>query len=385
MHILFIPSWYPSASNRLNGVFFKDFAEEIQKKGHKIGVLSIDMHSLKSSNASGFIPKIRCSLDNNIKLYQYSTANFFPKLHPVIAWYWKCIGLSLFRKYVKENGLPDIIHVQSSIYASFIAKKIKDKYGINFIVTEHCSAFQRNVISSVSSKYILKQNSSASRLLAVSYSLTNYLNGYKYVNKEWFTINNMVNNVFFTSDYDNFILNQESNSKFFLVVGNLNSNKNISLSIRAFSLFQKENKDFKLYIIGDGVEYTKLNLLVAQLNLEESVVFLGSQDALSVKTYMFLAEALLISSVKETFGLVAAESLAVGTPVISTRCGGTLDIINKEVGFICEYNEISMFEAMLEIKRKNFDSKAIMDYAYLNFSPEIISKKYEKLYFEYAK
>ena len=66
----------------------------------------------------------------------------------------------LYKEYIKEFGIPDIIHAHNFLYAGIIAKFIKDEYGVNYIVTEHSSSFVRNpYFTGFRSKYLWPSSS----------------------------------------------------------------------------------------------------------------------------------------------------------------------------------------------------------------------------------
>jgi glycosyltransferase involved in cell wall biosynthesis len=83
----------------------------------------------------------------------------------------------------------------------------------------------------------------------------------------------------------------------------------------------------KYYIVGDGEERTKIETLIAQLNLEESVVLLGAIDDRLKNRYYKLSDIfVLVPEVKknsiEGFGIVYIEANYFKLPVIGSRSGG---------------------------------------------------------------
>lgn len=52
---------------------------------------------------------------------------------------WVRAGLKAFKHYIRENGLPDLIHAHCMNYAGILAQKISEKYGIPYVLTEHSS------------------------------------------------------------------------------------------------------------------------------------------------------------------------------------------------------------------------------------------------------
>lgn len=84
-------------------------------------------------------------------------------------------------------------------------------------------------------------------------------------------------------------------------------------------------------IAGDGPDLDAVREAAATLGLEDRVRFLGAQTREGVLTLFRAADASLLSSTWENFPHTVVESLAVGTPVISTDAGGVPEVVTDEV------------------------------------------------------
>jgi D-inositol-3-phosphate glycosyltransferase len=73
---------------------------------------------------------------------------------------------------------------------------------------------------------------------------------------------------------------------------------------------------------GDNAEMDHLKALRVQLGLDELVTFLGAKDQDTLNYYYAVSEALIMPSDYESFGMVALEAMASGTPVIASEVGG---------------------------------------------------------------
>ena len=80
-------------------------------------------------------------------------------------------------------------------------------------------------------------------------------------------------------------------------------------------------------IIGDGSERKNLEKLTDELGLQEKVKFLGEISNEKIPEYLLAADCFVLPSIKEGFGIAVLEAMAVGVPVIASRVGGILDII----------------------------------------------------------
>ncbi len=377
MHILIIPSWYPTEQNKINGIFFQEQAKAIAKynENSKVGVISATYLSstlaIKTKNYSyGMLNRIT----NNLTELSFS----FPAIpknkyinHAIASYMCK----KLFFRYVQKNGLPDIIHLHSFEMGELVVW-IKDKYNIPFVYTEHASAFYRNNLTKNEKKTVYKIIKNSSANFAVSQELSRFL-------AEMFNANFEMMPNFIDTEYFKCKDNQKEDIFTFINIAGLSLNKNHTLLLQTFNKFQKIHPRSKLLICGDGPEKNVLKSLVKELNLMDKVIFKGKVGRNKVKTYLCSSHCFILSSKVETFGVVAIEAMSCGLPVISTKNGGTESIItNHEVGILCEQKEEDILDAMKKVYQEyqEYDNQKIRNYIINNFSEEAIVSKLIKVY-----
>jgi len=100
-------------------------------------------------------------------------------------------------------------------------------------------------------------------------------------------------------------------------VGRLHPQKGFAHLIRAFARVRK-TRPCNLIILGEGPERANLERLIAELGLRDDVALPGFHA--NPYSVMRHANLFVLSSLYEGFGNVLVEALALGTPVISTRC-----------------------------------------------------------------
>ncbi len=103
----------------------------------------------------------------------------------------------------------------------------------------------------------------------------------------------------------------------------------------------KHRKRLRLILVGgDGLnspEFQRLKELSRAMGVEEAVSFAGRIDQKDLPPYYCAADALIVPSHYESFGLVGLESLACGTPVISTRVGFLADMLKENrIGWLVD-------------------------------------------------
>lgn len=114
----------------------------------------------------------------------------------------------------------------------------------------------------------------------------------------------------------------------FLFVGRLQPWKGVDTAIRALALVEHAT----LTVAGDGVHRATLETLVDELHLHDRVTFLGSVERSNIATIMRTHHVLVATSfASETFGIGLVEAQACGLPVIASRFGGFVEVINDGV------------------------------------------------------
>ncbi len=128
-----------------------------------------------------------------------------------------------------------------------------------------------------------------------------------------------------------------------LFVGRIEALKGIDTLIRASQLLVTSgelSRPFRVQIIGGdveesleqlGSEMARLRKLVADLNMEQRVHFLGSRRQRELPAYYAAADVVVMPSYSESFGMVALEAMACGRPVIASRVGGLAYLVQDGV------------------------------------------------------
>jgi glycosyltransferase involved in cell wall biosynthesis len=135
----------------------------------------------------------------------------------------------------------------------------------------------------------------------------------------------------------------------FLYVGRLARSKRVDHTIRAFELFHRRRSEGRLRLVGSGsAKYTSsLNDLVHRLDIEDSVTFLGQVSTAEKHRLMSQAHALLMTSVREGWGLVVSEANACGTPAIVYDVPGLRDsVVHDSTGLVVAPCPTDLADAM---------------------------------------
>lgn len=164
-----------------------------------------------------------------------------------------------------------------------------------------------------------------------------------------------------------------------LSVGRLTAQKDHQTLIKAFRELRKQI-DARLMILGEGDQRQYLEMLIAQNDLGEVVSLPGFVS--NPYAYMAKSAVFVLSSLWEGFGIVLAEALACGVPVIATDCpSGPAEILEGgKFGKLVPMGDIeALAKAMLSVTQNPPDKLLGIERA-KQFSVDIGAQKYLELF-----
>ena len=148
-------------------------------------------------------------------------------------------------------------------------------------------------------------------------------------------------------------LSMDPSDKVLLFVGRIQRLKGPEVLLRAFAHLGDLNA--RVVIVGgqpsgghEAREINRLQQLSRRLGIAERVQFGGAVPHERLPLYYAAADVTVMPSSYESFGLVAVESLACGTPVVATRVGGLASIVRDgETGLLVPWRDPAMFAERL--------------------------------------
>jgi glycosyltransferase involved in cell wall biosynthesis len=383
MHVLIIPSWYPKNPEDIGGSFFREQALALKRNGCKVGVIAPQLRSIRQWRSIFNGPRgMAHELDDGIPTYRWHGTAWLPRIPYANAKLWVSCGCKLFTQYVKENGMPDILHAHSLLNAGVLAREISLRYGIPFVVTEHSTAFSRNLVKNWQFGLAQEAAEKASSRIAVSEPFCNLLgNLFQGQGEKWLYIPNIVSSSF---ENEELKVKKLSDGLFsFCNVSFLDPKKGIDILLRAFAIAFKGRSGIQLVIGGEGPEKLTLENLASELGISSQIKFLGLLSRKEVVNLMKNSHAYVLSSHFETFGVVLVEALALGRPVIATKCGGPESIVTPQDGYLVPPNEVNLLaEAMRSMYEEycSFDQQKIRERCLDRFSEKAVSSALKELY-----
>lgn len=143
--------------------------------------------------------------------------------------------------------------------------------------------------------------------------------------------------------------------KIILCVGELLPNKNQQMAIMALNEIKKIYPDIKLLFAGNGPEYSNMELLIKNNNLQQNVVLLGYIT--NLEDFQQIADISVACSKREGLPLNVVEAMLSGTPVVASDNRGHRELIcDGESGFLVEVGD---YKAMADKVINLLDDKKL--------------------------
>jgi len=156
---------------------------------------------------------------------------------------------------------------------------------------------------------------------------------------------NILKNEFTLSDADTILLS----------VGELNTNKNHEIVIRALAEIDKPSVHY--VIVGQGELHEKLLQLAKELNVDEQVHLLGYRTDIA-RLYK-MADIFIHPSFREGLPVAVMEAMASGLPVIASNVRGNRDLISDKGGELCNPHDVSSFVRAIHYRIANENQRCI--------------------------
>jgi glycosyltransferase involved in cell wall biosynthesis len=376
--VLFLTRWYPNRVDKLDGNFIENHARAVAMfcdlavlyVGADAG-MSDKKYDWELKEEFGF-PVARVWYRNNdvgktgfarvIKFFRYLRATQIG---------WKLIH--------EKFGVPQICHVHIFTRPVLLAFYLQWRYGAPYLMTEHSSHFVHELPRWLPPKKLFAQFAArrARFITVVSETLQKAITGFGLHGRYAIVPNVIFSPPLALTSYG------ESSVRIVAIGGLTDERKNIAGLIRAFGEIHDHLPETTLHIVRPVPDEQLMQAAITTGLLNHKIFF---HDYLpNEEVYQLLAGAsfLVVNSLSETFSMSAAEALACGKPVITTRCGGPEEFVSEERGRLIDVNKPEQLKEALIWMRTHyldFDPQKLKSFIRENYSPEVVGKKFLELY-----
>lgn len=375
MNLFLLPSWYPSPASPLSGSFTQEQAEAIAELAPDIRVLvSLWGHAdtvLPARSPWRWPQRLAWRLlQRKDQVRERNGVNeiFNAKMHwsgrlpfggvrQLIA-----VNRRNFQLAQQRFGRIDLIHAHVSYPGGYIASLLSQEFGLPYVLTEHMGPFPFPSLlhSGQPVTEIAQAFQKAAASIAVSPSLSQRVASFGYPTPR--VIPNMVDERAFT-------LGQPNSSKtvFFTLCG-ISEQKGIDHLLEAIALWNPPANLFEFRIGGDGPQRAAYEAKAQSLGLADRVRWLGAVSRSQAPKLFTDCHIYVMPSRHETFGVVYAEAIASGKPIIATRCGGPEFIVNATNGALVDVGDVPALSQAMQTMAAHW----------ADYSPQAIRKDFEQ-------
>lgn len=279
MKVLFLTPWYPSAEDAMSGLFVQKHVEAVRAQGVEVRVIHAQT--------------------------------------------WRGT-LQQWRTLRREGWMPDLVQLNVIQKQGLLALWLKKRYHIPYVIIEHWSGYlpENATVKAhgLHLRFMQRVCSEAEVVMPVSHPLQQCMQALGFQAKRWQQIHNVVDDFFFKNPKSE-IINHKS--KTLLHVSCFDERaKNVKGLLQAAKMLSLKRQDWQLVLVGTGIDYADVRSYAELLQMPEGLLcWTGELTPREVAEQMRRADALVLSSRYETYGVVLAEASAAGLPILSTPVG----------------------------------------------------------------
>lgn len=364
MNILMIPSWYGTKTAPLLGSFYKEQAEELAARGHRVAVLYAEV-------GGSFRPADNQKMHdvvNGVETYIWVKPNLTPRWEKGRCFQRTRMLEKMYRQLEKTWGRPDVVNLRSSLQG-YEAVTLCRRHQLPLFFMEHSSYVVTEGENSAARKRLYAVMDAAKVNACVGSTLLAVMQPHKadtriipdFVDERRFYIREK----------------EDPTAPFtFAAMGQLRPIKGHDTLIRAFArLRQKTDRPVQLRIAGAGSLREYLQGIIQEEGLEEVCHLVGNIPREQVVDFMNDCDCFVCSSRTEMLSCVLHECAACGRPAIATMCGGPQDILTDETGLLVPVDDVeAMADAMLTMldKAPAYDRQAIRQHIIDKFGRDTV-------------
>jgi D-inositol-3-phosphate glycosyltransferase len=372
-------------------VYVRELAAELAKRGH-----AIDIYTKAHQPQHG--PPI--NLGQNVRIIHLETGvdEEMPKLAIYDYIQRLAYGAEDFRKY---NQLQyDLIHSHYWL-SGLIGKQLQTLWRVPHAVMFHTLGAVKNSIGIGEHEPELRIESerevisSCDRIIASTTKETEYLKKHYGASPDKIAVIPCGVNLDLFKPIDKETARQElglDHQKVILFVGRIDPLKGLEQLLKALTYMDGEKSPLLMIVGGDAHsqgQVQALQRLANELNIEDRVMFAGSVAQSKLPLFYSASDVCAIPSFYESYGMVALESLACGTPIVANNVGGMKNIVHcSEMGRIVNDNsphhlarEISEIIYQSEDKARHIKTRrdTIVDFGWSAIADRILDEYHRLL------
>jgi glycosyltransferase involved in cell wall biosynthesis len=370
LRVLVVPERFPSSRGDIGGIFVRDYIEAIRSHCDVAVLLSATdgRPGLERSKDTGGIDFVRCT----------------PRLRGAGASSQKLARIEGLYRLGRTAPIfegTDIVHAHGAVFHGLPAVRIGRRLGVPVVLTVHTGPFNK-VTKRRTTRFLARRTIEAADCVCpVSEHLRRQIEEAGMTPKRVAVTNNPV-------DTELFRLGSSAGTSIRRIVfaGRLEEYKGALRVVRAFGDVADRLPGWSLTVAGDGPELTTLKaFLDARPALAGRVELIGRQTKVELANLFSSAAFLVYPSRHESFGLVIAEAMAAGLPVVAPDQTAPPEFVDERSGVLVPPDDVAAIgRAIIFVAQHGdrFDRTAIRERVVERFGLAAFGRRLVALYEE---
>lgn len=335
INLLVLPELFPEFEGDWKGVFIEDYLKSVET------INTQTLYIRLTGKKKGITDEL---FKNQFKVRRFNLTDkkVSRLLKPFLYILWFKKGIQLGKAYTDTT----IIHAHGLVLNGLMAYFISKKLNIPFVVTEHTGPYSRILnswLKSNISKFVFNK---AAKVLVVSEHQKQELLKLGIAEDKIEVSYNPVNT-------DVFKISTSTQVKNIVFVSRLDEFKGGLRTLKAYHKITEKHPDYTLTIVGDGEEFASIQQYISENDLKKKVFLKGTLTKPQIAEVLNKSSFFVFPSRHETFGLVVAEALSCGLPVVCTNQTAPKEFINEQNGILVNPDDVDEITNAMEEMIKN--------------------------------
>jgi glycosyltransferase involved in cell wall biosynthesis len=242
----------------------------------------------------------------------------------------------------------DLVHAHTSWLDGHAAAVIRRSFHVPMVLTEHSGPFSTQVDNLLKRRATRQALTEADRVMAVSGFLRRQMSdAFPDLASRPIAI---IGNGIAGDDFPMAGPRDPSLPPSAVWVGGFLPIKQPLMMLRAFAAAKMRSPGLTLHLVGEGPLEPAMRAEAAALDVTDALTWHGSLPRPEVARRLAACDFMIVSSAAETFSVATLEALAVGRPVVSTRCGGPEEILDRPaLGSLVDNDEAALAQGIVEM------------------------------------
>jgi glycosyltransferase involved in cell wall biosynthesis len=351
MNVLVLPSWYPTATDKINGSFFHEQAKIISGEADvKVLICEFSSKPLTFSPFSAPIETLLAVLrvifqvqvrvpnpDGEVFLTPPLAKFHQSTLNPVKKWRYRQrlrAYLKAYKKLTESGWTPDIVHAHSVKLGGIVAREIQRAFAVPYVITEHVP-FALSNYPKFMRRDVRGAFENADLVLSLGYDKVRQL-GMSGIDVEPNLVYNLVDENVCNKLCDKY---EPGKPLKLISIGAASPLKDHLTLLRALHELKLRNVPFQMTLLGLkvwGGMYEKTLADIRDLDLEQEIDVVDHVPREEIPERLRSHQIFVLTSIAEGLPVSLLESQATGLFAVTTRHGGTEDVVTPSSSALAE-------------------------------------------------